>query len=50
MSFAGWLTMTISIGGVLYAATWAYYKVLTTPEETEHLLSPSPPMPDEDEQ
>lgn len=48
MSFTGWLTMIISIGGVLTAAIWAYYKVLSTPEETEHILSPNPPMPDDD--
>ena len=37
MSLTGWLTMIVSIGGVLTAAAWAYYKVLSTPKETEHL-------------
>ena len=27
MSPTGWLTMIVSIGGVLAAAAWAYYKV-----------------------
>ena len=31
MSPTGWLTMIVSIGGVLAAAAWAYYKVLSTP-------------------
>ena len=35
MSPTGWLTMIVSIGGVLAAAAWAYYKVLSTPKETE---------------
>ncbi len=48
MSNAGWLTMIISIGGVLIASAWAYYKVLSSPNETDHLGSPTPPMPEED--
>lgn len=48
MSLTGWLTMIISIGGVLAVAAWAYYKELSTPRETEHLGSPSPPMPEEE--
>ena len=48
MSLTGWLTMIISIGGVLAVAAWAYYKVLSTPRETGHLGSPSPPMPEEE--
>lgn len=43
MSLTGWLTMIVSIGGVLTAAAWAYYKVLSTPKETEHLAAP--PLP-----
>ena len=42
MSPTGWLTMIVSIGGVLAAAAWAYYKVLSTPKETEYLGSPTP--------
>ena len=44
------LTMIVSIGGVLTAAAWAYYKVLSTPKETEHLGSPTPPMPEDPEE
>jgi len=50
MSFTGWLTMVVSIGGVLTAAAWAYYKVLSTPKETELLGSPNPPLPDNGEE
>lgn len=50
MSLAGWLTMIFSISGVLIAAVWAYYKVLSTPRETEHLLSPTPPLPEDPDQ
>lgn len=48
MSTAGWITMLVSIIGVVIATVWAYYKVLSTPDETEHLSSPNPPMPDEE--
>ena len=50
MSLTGWLTMIFSISGVLTAAVWAYYKVLSTPRETEHLLSPPPPLPEDPDQ
>ena len=50
MSLTGWLTMIVSIGGVLTAAAWASYKVLSTPKETEHLGSPTPPMPEDPEE
>ena len=50
MSLTGWLTMIVSIGGVLTAAAWAYYKVLSTPKETEHLGSPTPRMPEDPEE
>ncbi len=49
MSPTGWLTMIVSIGGVL-AAAWAYYKVLSTPKETEYLGSPTPPLPENAEE
>lgn len=47
MSLTGWLTMIFSISGVLIVAGWAYYKVLSTPRETERLLSPTPPLPED---
>ncbi len=37
--------MIVSIGGVLAAAAWAYYKVLSTTKETDHPGSPTPPLP-----
>ena len=36
--------------GVLAAAAWAYYKVLSTPKETEYLGSPTPPLPENAEE
>ena len=45
MSPTGWLTMIVSIGGA-----WAYYKVLSTPKETEYLGSPTPPLPENAEE
>ena len=50
MSLTGWLTMIFSISGVLTAAVWAYYKVRSTPRATEHLLSPTPPLPEDPDQ
>ena len=50
MSPTGWLTMIVSIGGVLAATAWAYYTVLSTPKETEHLGSPTPPLPENSEE
>ncbi len=50
MSPTGWLTMIVSIGGVRAAAAWAYYKVLSTPKETEYLGSPTPPLPENAEE
>ena len=50
MSPTGWLTMIVSIGGVLAAAAWAYNKVLSTPKETEYLGSPTPPLPENAEE
>ena len=47
MSPTGWLTMIVSIGGVLAAAAWAYYKVLSTPKD---LGSPTPPLPENAEE
>ena len=46
MSPTGWLRMPFSRGGSLAPAAWAYYKVLSTPKETEHLGSPTPPLPE----
>ena len=38
------------VSGVLAAAAWAYYKVLSTPKETEYLGSPTPPLPENAEE
>ncbi len=49
MTLAGWITMIISIGGVLTAAVLAYYKVLTTPKEIDKLASIELQTPDMEE-
>ncbi len=40
--------MIVSIGGVLCASTWAYYKIFTSPAEADAPLNPAPPLPDEE--
>jgi hypothetical protein len=37
MTLAGWLILIPSVGGVTLLFVWCIYKVLTTPDETEHL-------------
>jgi putative flippase GtrA len=37
MTAMGWLIMFISVGTVTTLLVWCIYKVLTTPEETEHI-------------
>lgn len=37
MTPGGWIIMLLSVGGVVALFVWCVYKVLTTPEETEHL-------------
>lgn len=37
MNTAGWIVMTVSVGTVVGLFTWCIYKVLSIPEETEHL-------------
>lgn len=49
MSLTGWLTMIFSISGVLTAAVWAYYKVLSTPGR-RNTCSPHPPLPEDPDQ
>jgi len=35
MTFWGWLIMVLSVGGTTGLFVWAFYKVLTTPGESE---------------
>jgi hypothetical protein len=37
MTPAGWLIMILSVGSVSILLTWCIFKVLTTPEETDHI-------------
>lgn len=40
MSGAGWIIMTLAIGGMTALLAWCIYKVLSTPEAPQHLRSP----------
>lgn len=37
MTTAGWIIMLLSVGSVSLLLVWCIYKVLTTPEETDHI-------------
>lgn len=37
MTTAGWLIMILSVSSVSTLMIWCIYKVVTTPEETEHI-------------
>lgn len=37
MTAGGWFMLIISVSAVVTLFTWCIYKVLTIPEETEHL-------------
>lgn len=37
MTTAGWLIMGISIGAVCLLLCWCVYKIVSTPNETEHI-------------
>ena len=50
MTPPGGITIFVPMGGVGAAAAWAYYKVLSTPKETEYLGSPTPPLPENAEE
>ncbi len=40
MTLAGWFVMILAIGGMTGLLSWCIYKVLSTPESTEHLHAP----------
>ncbi len=46
MTLGGWIGMIASVVAVTGLLAWCFYKVWTTPHETEHLRSPSDPTPD----
>ena len=37
MTSSGWIIMILSVGAVSALLIWCVYKVLTIPEETEHI-------------
>jgi len=37
MTTAGWFIMILSVGTVSALLIWCIFKVITTPEETEHI-------------
>jgi hypothetical protein len=37
MNLSGWLVMLLSIGSASILFIWCIYKVLTIPQETEHV-------------
>jgi len=41
MTAGGWVMMILSVGAVTLFFAWCLYKVLTTPQSTEHIHSPS---------
>ena len=49
MTPGGWLIMGISVGSVTSLMIWCIYKVIQTPDETEHLHGIELHTPDQDE-
>ena len=39
MTLEGWLMMIIAVGGVSVFLGWCVYKIVSTPEATEHVHS-----------
>lgn len=39
MTLGGWIVMLSAVGGVTTLLSWCVYKVITTPDSTEHLHS-----------
>lgn len=37
MTSGGWIIMIIAVGTVVSLFSWCMWKVLTTPQETEHM-------------
>lgn len=46
MTVQGWLIMLVSVGSVTALFSWCVYKVLTLPEESEHIHGFEQPTPD----
>jgi len=48
MSIGGWIVMSLSVGSVVSLFGWCLWRVLTIPEETEHLHGFDSHTPDEE--
>ena len=46
MTLGGWIGMLVSVTAVTLLLAWCMWKVITTPNETEHLHSSNDPTPD----
>jgi hypothetical protein len=47
MTFGGWFMLIVSVGSVATLFIWCLYKVLTIPEETEHIHGFSESKPED---
>lgn len=41
MTAAGWIVMFVGVGGMTGLLLWCVYKIVSTPESTQHLHSPA---------
>jgi hypothetical protein len=42
MTPAGWIVMTVSVGGVLIGTAWCFFRILTHPPVESHALHAPP--------
>jgi hypothetical protein len=45
MTIGGWIMLILSVGSAVSLFVWCIYKVMTIPEETEHLRNFNEPDP-----
>lgn len=50
MTLAGWFIMLLSVGGVCALLAWCIYKIVVTPNETEHIHGFERTTPDVDKE
>lgn len=46
MTFGGWFMLITSVGSVVTLFVWCLYKVITIPEETDHIHGFNETRPD----
>ncbi|QYY37529.1 hypothetical protein [Ruficoccus sp. ZRK36] len=49
MTPSGWIVMILSVGAVCCLFAWCMWKVMSTPNETEHMKGIQDHTPDEQE-